>query len=71
MKDKTFEEFLQEWHAKDYHGTDDAMPDAFDAWLGDLEVDTLMRLADIFAGESYLVGVKRAQEITLEVLSSK
>lgn len=35
----TFEEFLKEKHARTYTGTDDAMPEAFDAWLEGLSVD--------------------------------
>lgn len=30
------EEKLKEAHAKDYHGTDDDMPDRYEAWLEDL-----------------------------------
>ena len=46
-KKLTFESFLQDIHAKDYHGTDDDMPDAFDNWITELQVDDLMRYADL------------------------
>jgi len=43
---KTFEEYLQEIHAQDYHGTDDDMPDSFDEWLTDLQVDDVIAYAN-------------------------
>ncbi len=42
----SFEDYLQEEHAKDYHGTDDDMPDAFDHWLSELQADDFLRLGD-------------------------
>lgn len=35
------EEKLKEAHAKDYHGTDDDMPDAYEKWIEDLTSDEL------------------------------
>lgn len=35
------EELLKEAHAKDYHGTDDDMPDAYEVWIIDLSLDEL------------------------------
>jgi hypothetical protein len=46
MKPKTFEDCLQEFHAESYHGTDDNMPDAFDAWLVELDADSWIALGD-------------------------
>jgi hypothetical protein len=40
------EDFLQNKHAEDYMGTDDDMPDSFDAWLQNLDVDEWIKLAD-------------------------
>lgn len=68
MKDKTFTDFLNEWHARDYHGTDDDMPDAFDGWLENLQIDTLISMADIFARENYLRGFKVATDVALEAI---
>jgi hypothetical protein len=67
--DKIFEDFLKDWHAKDYIGIDDDMPDAYDNWTADLQVDSLIRLADIFARESYLRGFDRAKTIALETIN--
>jgi hypothetical protein len=44
--ENAFLEFLKEWHMQDYHGTDDNAPDAFEAWLEDLQMDTLLELGD-------------------------
>lgn len=43
---KAFEEFLKYIHAQDYHGTDDDMPDAFEAWLEQLQLDDLLKYAN-------------------------
>jgi len=46
MKDLTFEEYLQEVHAKEYIGTDDDMPDAFNDWLIELGSDSFLQYAE-------------------------
>ena len=46
MEFKTFEEALQEEHSKNYMGTDDDMPDKFDAWVERLDTEDLIKLAD-------------------------
>ena len=33
----------------DYHGTDDDMPDAFDAWIVDLEPEEMLKHANAFS----------------------
>ena len=38
------EDLLKEAHAADYHGTDDDMPDAYEAWLMDLSLDELKQI---------------------------
>ena len=40
-----FEEYLKEVHAKDYMGTDDDMPDAFDEWIIDQRPDDMIQYA--------------------------
>jgi hypothetical protein len=37
MKPKDFEDYMRDVHADDYHGTDDDMSDAFEAWVTDLK----------------------------------
>lgn len=43
-----FEHFLQEKHAENYHGLDDDMPDAFEAWLERLTEDEWSELTKEF-----------------------
>ena len=45
MKPQTFEEYLAEQFMKEYHGDKDHYEDAYDNWLSDLEVDTIIQLA--------------------------
>lgn len=54
----TFEDYLQDIHAQDYHGMDDDMPDAFDGWLVDLQVDDVIQYAEAYALESREVELK-------------
>jgi len=42
------EKYLQEKHAEHYMGTDDNMPDAFDAWMLALDVDEWIKYADAY-----------------------
>lgn len=48
---KTFEQFLQEQHAKQYMGTDDDMPDDFNNWLEQFDNTAMMAWAEGFAKE--------------------
>lgn len=47
-KTQTFEDFLETQFAADYHGFDDDMPDAFDAWMGNLDVQEVIDYADLW-----------------------
>lgn len=42
----SFEGWLKDKHAQTYTGTDDAMPDAFDAWLADLDNEAVIGLGE-------------------------
>jgi len=46
---KEFEDFLQEVHGEQYVGTDDMMPDDYEEWLQDLDVDMWILLGMRFA----------------------
>lgn len=48
MAHLTFEDFLKEEHASNYHGTDDKMSDAFDDWLGALDLDDIVQFAEAY-----------------------
>lgn len=43
------EEYLQQIHAENYTGTDDDMPDSFEAYLANLSVDEWIKLSDKYA----------------------
>jgi len=43
------EDFLRAEHAKDYHGCDDDMPDAFEEWIDNLEPDDWIELMAKFS----------------------
>lgn len=47
--EKSFEDYLKSVHAEDYHGTDDDMPDAYEAWLDQLGIYELIEYADAYA----------------------
>ena len=46
MKPQTFEEYLKETHAKQYHGTDDDMPDCFEEWLSNHDTQEIIDFAE-------------------------
>ena len=51
---KTFEQYLEELHAKDYHGVDDDMPEDFNNWLDGIEQWQLIDMADDYVREERL-----------------
>ena len=40
------EDYLKEIHAKNYHGTDDNMPDDFESWISNLDVEEVIKYAN-------------------------
>jgi hypothetical protein len=42
----TFEDYLKDVHEKDYHGTDDEMLDAFNAWVERLDASEILQYAE-------------------------
>ena len=44
-----FETFMIDEHAKQYHGLDDEMPDDYEEWLVDLDVNDLIKYANQYA----------------------
>lgn len=55
---KTFEQYLQEQHAKDYTGTDDDMPDAFNNWLDTLDQFEIIAYAEEWGKILYTTHLK-------------
>ena len=46
---KDFEDYLQEKHAEQYTGLDDEMPDNYEDWLADLDINDLIKWANKYA----------------------
>ena len=60
-----FEDFLKDKHAEQYHGLDDDMPDAFEHWLSNLDVDELIKFADeaiVFYGAKALGSMRSVRK---------
>jgi hypothetical protein len=49
MEPKDFEDYMRGVHADDYHGTDDDMSDAFEAWVTDLDVEEWLKHGELYA----------------------
>jgi len=60
------ENYLQKKHAEHYMGTDDEMPDAFDAWMLDLDVAEWIELSN-----DYCIKGTGTTETTLEEILDK
>ena len=45
----TAEEYLQEKHAQQYQGLDDEMPDDYNEWLLDLDIDDWINYMEKYA----------------------
>ena len=43
---KTLEKYLQEIHAQEYNGIDDAMPEAFEKWLEEQDTGDIIGMAE-------------------------
>lgn len=56
--DKTFEDFLQTKHAEQYHGTDDMMPDDYNDWICNQDVNDIIDWAEKFAKNRFLAGIE-------------
>ena len=59
-----FEDYLKDIHAKNYIGTDDDMPDAFNTWLTELQVDDIIKYAN-----QVLIDLKK--KINLNMIKNK
>lgn len=57
---KTFEEFLIDFHAQGYVGTDDDMVEDFEDWIQDLDLDDMLKLADCYGSSRHNDGYKEA-----------
>jgi hypothetical protein len=59
---ETFESYLKNIHFRDYPQLiDDNIPEHFDDWIGDQDVDTIMSYADDYAKQVHNNALKMAQ----------
>jgi hypothetical protein len=69
----TFEDFLKTKHADHYMGTDDDMPDAFEGWLEDIQLDGVIAYAEEYGEVRFESGRKderkRIHKAFLEVFT--
>ncbi len=49
--DNPFEEYLKNQHAEQYIGVDDDMPDDFDKWMSELDIEELIGYGNEFGKE--------------------
>ena len=45
---KTFEQYLETLHAKNYHGVDDDMPEDYFNWLQQFDVNDILEIVKIW-----------------------
>ncbi len=65
------EEYLKNVHARNYTGTDDDMPDSFEAYLVNLDVDEWIKLADEYVEYIQSDMVTRVMNVVAGVLQEK
>jgi hypothetical protein len=56
MKQQTFEDYLQDVFMKDYHGIGDDAPDAYEAFISQLDGAEIMELAEDWGKKEYEKG---------------
>lgn len=61
----TFLKFLAEKHSIGYVGTDDAMSDSFDKWVGSIEPDEWIKLAEEWGNQCVKIGYVKASNDAL------
>lgn len=61
----SFENYLKEIHMLCFPSTlDDDLPDAFDNWLSDLDVEEVLRYGQLFGEKTFLEGHKATLAVT-------
>ncbi len=57
MKPQTFEDYLNDrFVAMNPQVLDDDMPDAFETWLSELQIDFIMSFAEMYGAQQFLAG---------------
>jgi hypothetical protein len=71
MKTQTFEEYLQDIHAENYMGTGDDMPDKFDSWISEMDVNEVIELAEKYGTNQWDAGFRKAKDIAMDAITYK
>lgn len=57
---KTFEDYLKDVHYKEYPMVlDDDLPDHFDNWMGEQEVEDIIKYANAYGEEGYAKDIEK------------
>ena len=58
-KERKFEEYLQEFHCELFPSIlDDDLPDHYENWISNLEIEDIVRLANLHGRHQYLAGMR-------------
>jgi hypothetical protein len=68
-REKKFEDYLINVHAKQYVGTDDNMPDAFDDWLSNLDCQEIIEYTQEWNDACRLASI--VSEVEIEKIVDK
>lgn len=61
---QSFEEFLEEIFSNNYSGTDDDMPERFDTWISNLDIQDVIDYAALYGKQCYVDGKKEIIKVT-------
>lgn len=57
MKNQTFEQFLQDIHFQLFPMIlDDDLPDAFEDWIAEIDVEKVLEWGNLYGKQQYLIG---------------
>lgn len=63
-----FESYLQDCHARDYVGIDDDMPDDFDRFMEEMDVEDIIMYAERFSRKEYERGLSDGTRTALAAI---
>lgn len=67
---KDFEDFMQTKHAEQYQGLDDEMPDDFNEWLQDVDIDDWLLYGELYSQIKVKEELKKMAKIIQEFRQS-
>ena len=63
-----FEDFLQEWHMKDYHGTKDDYEAHYEDWMSQQDVESMEKLGGLYGKEMFIRGVRHGGDVAIKAI---